>query len=388
MKSTSQKRRKSIWGFTLTEVAAVALISSIAVVGLGTMYGRSITGLKIQDRHLDMQRQLRLAIEMIKHDVRLAGFMATPNSSADQSVCPQPADIIRAVILQEDEGDIFDGSSNPNVSPVSLILFGDFSGGRTYTTSNITGNSVQLVSDVDLPQTEAEWEDVFKTNRYLKITTNEQFDMIVPITSAKFDTKRVEVQAGTMPLVSPPQMCGVEGFGTGYHVNVVNFIRYRIMKSPVPGSDDEDLVLVREELDKAGTEPIDNTRLIVAKDIVDMQFYDFFFDDDLTGTDPELSYYPTIDSSAGGGLLPKDRLGVSPLAKPEDLRALTVKLTARTPTEDPDVFHTKRDSLHSPLKTYDLDADPTGAARCISAATRIQLRSLTAKNLKPGGGGP
>tara|TARA_B100000029_G_scaffold422017_1_gene428514 strand:+ start:3025 stop:4191 length:1167 start_codon:yes stop_codon:yes gene_type:complete len=388
MKPELQIRRKGIWGFTLAEVAAVALVSSIAVVGLGTMYGRSITGLKIQDRHLDMQRQLRHAIEMIKQDVRLAGFMATPNSSADQSVCPQPANILRAVILKKADGDIFDGSSNPNISPVSLTLFGDFSGGRTFTTTNISGNSVQLINDADLPQTEAEWDDVFKTNRYLKITTNEQFDMIVPITAATFNTKRVEVEVGSMPRVSPPQMCGVEGFGTGYHVNVVNFIRYRIMRSPETNSKKEDLVLVREELDNAGEEPIENTRLIVARDVVDMQFYDFFFDDDLTGTDPELSYFPTIDSVDGGGLVPQDRLGVSPLAKPEDLRAITVKLTARTPSEDPDVSHTERSSLHAPLKTYDLDADPSGAARCISAATRIQLRSLTSKNLKPAGGGP
>lgn len=359
-------------------------ISVIAASGLMLMYGQSVTALHVQDRHLDMQRQLRMATELIKQDVRLAGFLATPNSLMDTSICPRPSTNMRAVTITPADGFVFDTSNNLNIKPSTITLFGDFSGGTIYMSQSVVGNRIQLIDDGTLPATSEEWDDFFQPHRFVKVTTNEQFDMILPIQSSSFDEKSVTLSE-TPPTVSPPQMCGVSSYGAGYYINVVYFVRYRVVKDLRDGAAKESTVLIREELGRDGLTPVSTTRMIVANDIVDLQFYDFIFDEDQTGIDPFLRSYSFLESIAGSSTV-GERLSDGALAIPESLRAMTVKITSRTPVEDPDFSHTPRKSAHSPIYSFELTGNHSGACRCSSAATRIQMRSLTGRNLKVQGG--
>jgi hypothetical protein len=359
-------------------------ISIIAASGLMLMYGQSVTALHVQDRHLDMQRQLRMATELIKQDVRLAGFLATPNSLMDTSICPRPATIMRALTITPSDGFVFDNTNNPNIKPSTLTLFGDFSGGTIYMSQSVVGNRIQLINDGTLPNTLEAWDDFFQPHRYVKVTTNEQFDMILPIQSSNFDEKSVTL-AETPPTVSPPQMCGVASFGAGYYINVVYFVRYRVVRDLRDGALKHSTVLIREELNRDGLTPVPTSRMIVANDIVDLQFYDFIFDEDQTGIDPFLRSYSFLETIAGSTTV-EARLSDGALAIPESLRAMTVKLTSRTPTEDPDYSHAIRKSRHAPIYSFELTGNHSGSCRCSSAATRIQMRSLTGRNLKAKGG--
>lgn len=371
-------------GFSLTELMVVMAISVIAASGLMMMYGQSVTALHVQDRHLDMQRQLRMATELIKQDLRLAGFLATPNSLMDTSICPRPSTNMRAVSITPADGFVFDKTNNPNIKPSTLTLFGDFSGGTIYMSQSVVGNRIQLINDGTLPQTAEEWDDFFQPHRFVKITTNEQFDMIIPIQSSDFDEKSITL-AETPPTVSPPQMCGIASYGAGYYVNVVYFVRYRVVKDLRAGAAKHSTVLIREELSRDGLTPVPTTRMIVANDVVDLQFYDFIFDEDQTGIDPFLRSYSFLETIAGTSTV-ADRLSDGALASPESLRAMTVKLTTRTPAEDPDFSHATRSSLHAPIYSFELTGNYSGSCRCSSAATRIQMRSLTGRNLKAKGG--
>jgi prepilin-type N-terminal cleavage/methylation domain-containing protein len=374
------RRRK---GFTLAELLVVLAVAIMALSGLMLLYSRSISGIQVQDRYLTMQRQLRFGMETLKKDLRLAGFLATPNSAIDANLCPKPTNTLRSVTVRSFDGDIYLPSSNPHVFPDSLTLFGDFSGGLVFSTENIQGSTVTLIDDGSLPNSVESWAEVFQNHRFLRITTNDQYEMIISIQGSDFQSKTIKLSE-TPPIVSPPQMCGIEGYGVGYYVNLAYYVRYRIMDDPRTGAAADSTVLVREELATNAITAIPTTRMIVASNVVDMQFYDFVFDTDLTGLDPNMTFAPNLTSNVGSATA-AELLGIAQGAAPQDLRAITVKLTARSPREDPDYMHVKRVKEHSPLNSYDLNGDLTGSCRCISAATRVQLRSLTARNLKAGG---
>ncbi len=404
--------RGRLAGFTLVELLVVVFIATMVVTGLLLLYSRSTAGVRTHDSYLTLQRQLRFALETIKGDIHLAGFMATANIDVDDNVCETPNDPdagtplnIRAVRIDRNNGYVPDTNDNPNIESSSITLFGDFSGGGTYNSLSITGTTVTFQDDGSLPNgSETEWDRYFgveagEPHRFLRITTPLQFEMLYPVTDATGSPTNTVTVSQAPILAAPPVNCGVEGQGAGHTMNVAYYVRYRIWSDPrVEAGDVPRPALIREHLDFDGTTALATTRMIVASNIVDMQFYDFVFDEDSTRRTPDLVHYPLLTSqragdsafivsAAGGGLLG----GVANEAEPEHLRAMTVKITACEPEQDYDVTHIQRASTTSPIRTYRyntalLNDDRAGAARCMSAAARVQIRSLMVRNLKEGGG--
>jgi hypothetical protein len=359
------------------------------MTGMLSMFSQSARSVDVLDQHLALQRQLRFAAEAIKRDLRLTGFLSTPNSKVDSNQCPDPVTtpgvyVMRALSLELRNGYVHAPSVNVNISPTSISIFGDFSGGQSFKTReiNVGSDTVVLLDGDSVPKTEDEWNLVFRDHRILRVTNPEQYDFYLPIEQSDFSSKTIRLD-GSIPEANPPDNCGVLGFGAGYNVNINHYVRYRIIKDPRERSR---TVLVREELAADGQTPVESTRMIIGENIVDLQFYDFIFDMGPANA-PDLKRAATVSDMidgdvvadpSGGGLL-----GFSGFNNhPEHLRALTIKVTSCARKQDSDMLFQPRRNPSAPIYSYKLNEQMSGAVRCMSAASRVQLRSLMVRNLK------
>ncbi|MBM4371619.1 MAG: prepilin-type N-terminal cleavage/methylation domain-containing protein [Deltaproteobacteria bacterium] len=394
MGSPSRETRR---GLTLVEVLVTVVLASIMVAGVYLIYSRSVLAFRVENQVMTLQDRLRFGLEHLKRDVRRAGFLATPNSLVDANICPPPTYHLRAVTLATASGDVWDPDSNENVAPTAITLFGDFFSGQVYRTSGIVGNRVYFQGTANFPGTELEFNRIFcgptcnAPNRYLRIVTQDQFEVMLPITDVEWEgpTGRYVVLSEDVPRVGGSNRCGISGLGEGLEVNVAGFVRYRIAFDTRPSApvdpDSGDPVktdLVREELDIDGQTELDGTQLVVADYAVDLQFYDFGFDVSAPGVAPQMVYISLITDVMGTG---SQTLAATADANPEDLRVLTLKLTLRSDEEDSNFPFTPRPGPFTPLEGYELDPQIQGASRTLSMACKVGLSSLLARNLSPGG---
>ncbi len=368
-------------GLTLVELLIVVGLVSLVTGGVYMIYGKSMESFRAEEQILDMQDRLRFGLEHLKRDIRRSGFLVTPNSNADINICPAPAFHLRAVTIGVGNGHVYQPGSgaNPNIAPDSITMFGDFFSGQTYRTSGISGNRVYLQATANFPATEDDFNRIFSANRYLRIVTADQFEIMLPIVEARWSERSI-VLSQSIPMAGGGNFCGINGFGETLEVNVAGFVGYSIMSDDRPNAPTGKSILVRQELRLDGTNPVEGTRLVVADYVVDLQFYDFAIAQDSTGSAPDIIYYPTYADLAGSGV---NSLGSETDANPEDLRALTVKMTVRTAEEDPRLGFSAREGLDLPLDSFEL-SDMEGACRTMSSASRLWLPSLAARNLKEG----
>jgi prepilin-type N-terminal cleavage/methylation domain-containing protein len=376
-RETSGRKIRSSRGLTLVEVMVTIALAGMVVVGVYKLYGVTIGSFRIESQFLDMQERLRFGLEHLKRDLRRAGFLASPNALRDPNVCA-PAPNALAVALEPGTGYVFDASSNSNLQPTSLTLFGDFFSGQVYRSAGVDGARVYLQSTANFPN-ELEFNRIFNDDHYLRIVTQDQFEILLPIESADF-TQSMIVLNQTVPRAGGGSLCGISGFGEGLEVSVAGFVRYRIARDDRPNAPSSGAKsdLIREVLSVNGSTVV--SQLVIADYGIDLQFYDFALDQDVTGSSPDIVYNaPTVGQVTGAGLfsLKNDHTG-----SPEDLRALTVKLTVRTPDEDQDFSFRERENIYSPIESFELDTDMRGSARTLSLACRVGLTSLAARNMK------
>ncbi len=376
-------------GFTLIELMVTVVLSFVIIGAIYTLYGQSVSAYRVEGQSMDMQDRLRFGLEHIKRDLRRAGFLATPNSALDSAVCPKPTDALRAITLStfQDDGSVYREDENVYVRPTSMVLFGDFFSGKTYRTAGIQGNQVILQATQTFPDNQVSFNQVFNPSpltptRYLRIMNQDQFEVYLAITDADFASRTVTLES-SVPAAGAGTMCGITGFGEGLEVNVAGFVRYRIVSDERPDVEDGKTDLVRDELQLDGKTPVPNSQLVIADYAVDLQYYDFGFDMDDVGNSPNFVQYALIDQVAddtGGGFLGKG----AGTAIPHRLRYLTVKLTVRTVTEDPEFnFQPRENGKHEPLVSFDL-SDMKGSCRTSSLASRVELTSLAVRNLVGG----
>ncbi len=381
---------RSMKGFTLVELMVTVVLSFVIVGAVYSLYAQSVSAYRVEGETLDMQDRLRFGLEHIKRDLRRAGFLATPNSTADDSVCPKPTDALRAITLSTffADGSVFRPDENSYVRPTTMTLFGDFFSGRVYRTAGIQGNQVILQGTATFPDNEVAFNQVFNPysatpSRYLRIVTQDQFDVYLAIVDADFASRTLTLESA-VPSAGAGSMCGITGYGEGLEVNVAGFVRYRIVPDTRPNAQTGKTDLVREELQLDGETGVPNSQLVIADYAVELQFYDFGFDVDTAGNSPNFVQYALIDQVAndtGSGFLGKD----AGTAIPHRLRYVTVKLTVRASTEDPDfAFSPRTSSKYEPLRSFDL-SDMQGSCRTSTLASRVELTSLAVRNLVSGG---
>lgn len=362
---------------TLIELMVAMALSVILVMAIYYVYSVTTRSYRVQDQTMQAMEQARFGLDQLRRDIGAAGFLATPNSAADNNVCPKPVVPLRAFSVAREGAT----NGNANLRPNSVTLMGAFWNPAVYTTRSVVGRVVNLLDQVDgatFPDTQADFDQVFVPNRLLRIVNAEQFEMFYRIESANFNARTVTV-ADAIAVTSPPDFCGIQGFGVGLEVSVVGFVRYRIVDDPAEAGKVD---LIRQELD--ARDPtlrtvLPNSTIRVAEYVADLQFYDFAMDTDVTGQAPFLTIFPTVAGVLdGGGHL----LDLSDAARPQDLRFVTVKLTTRTPDEDEAWRHRPRQNLFDPIESYEVDPNMAGAARTVTLATRVSLDSFQVRNVK------
>lgn len=366
-------------GFTIVELMVTIVLAILILGGIYVIFSRSVGAYRVENQILSMQDRARFGLDHIRRDLRRAGFLATPNSIVDANVCPKPDAALRAVSLYPNTGTVFQpwGDANPNIEPTSIVLFGDFFSGQIYRTQGVIGNRVFLQVTANFPPSEAEFNRVFNTDRYLRIVTKDQYEIMVPIQESDFVERSVTLEE-EVPVVGATAVCGISGFGEGLDVNVAGFIRYRIAADTRPNAPVGKTDLVREELQVDGLNVIDGSQLVIADYAVDLQFYDFGFDTDNTGLNPTVVVFPLLSNVAGSGV---GFLDPQPGSTPEDLRFLTAVLTVRSEEEDPNHTYLDRAEVFAPLDGYQLD-EMDGGCRTLTTASRVQLSSVAVRNLK------
>lgn len=382
----------------------VTLVLSLVVVGaLYLIYAQSVAAYRTENQYLDMQERVRFGMEHLKRDLRRAGFMAHPNSqNSTANICPTPASPLRAVTVFAGDGSTTYqpwSGANPNIKPVQIALFGDFFHGKAFPTAGVQNNKVYFQQHPNLPgcsysetagitnnalcTNAVEFLRVFNSDRYLRIVTQDQDEILIPILSANWAERSVTL-TGAVPRFGTDN-CGITGFGEGLEANVAGFVRYRVAVDTriTPAGPKTDLI--REELQVDGTSVVVDSQLVIAEFVVDLGLYDFVFDTAGTGTPTLVSIDTTaigVADEVGGGLL-----GNTPGSYPENLRALTVKLTVRTPTEDQDFSFDQRTGQYEPLDGFEIDP-LVGACRTLTLGSRVELTSLAVRNLRRAFGGP
>lgn len=371
-------RRLQRRGFTLIELMVTIAVSAIVIIGIYTLYSVSVTGYRIQDQTLDAQGQLRQAMLQLKADLRAAGYNAPAQSDVEPWVRAVGTTTLAAFTVQpQNPAPVANSGVNENIAPQMVDLLGDFESHRQYRTVLIAGDTVTIQWSPEYGD-EQEFQRLFRPGnlvrielygvareeQVIEIVANDPGDMIQPSITLEGDVQNVQ------------------GFGSGHELTVMSWYRYRLQLDTRRNSDNSvKFDLVREQLNGDGL-PIDNTMLVVAENIVDLQVYDLCFNRTLpdpgtwTQVPVDLACFPTVEAANASV-----DFAVGPGANnsSHNLRAVTVKISARTPFEDPDVPFAPKPELNHPMRAYDLDPDLQGAARVFEMAATIMMTGIQSR---------
>jgi len=369
-------------GLTIVELLVALSIASIIMFGIYSVYSVSADTYRIQNEIMEAMDQARFGLEQVKRDISKAAFLGTPNSVGDAMVCPKPGNPIRGIIVER-SGAVVNPGFNRNIQPNGMIMFGSYWSDQTYLTRSVVGSTVTLQTAADgapFPATREEFEGIFTQGRFLRIVNAEQYEGYYLIQSSDFGSGTIQLQS-PVTTATPPNYCGIQGFGVGLEASVAGWVRYRLIADPLD-ADGLKIDLVRHEL--LGSDPllqtvVANSGITMAEYVVDLQLYDFVVDTDRSGRAPLLVNLQHVDAVLDGGT---QKLDMSADARPQDLRFVTVKLTTRTVHEDEKFQMIQRQALFTPIEAYDLDPIMEGAARTVSLSSRVGLKTFLVRNVK------
>lgn len=352
------------------------LIGAFVIMAIYAMYSISIRGYRVQDQGMEATAQLRTALTQLRADLRSAAFNAPAQSDKEPWVFVLGGAPLYGVIVEVDPNvPVANIGQNNNIRPQRITLTGDFESHQTYQAARITGQTVTLAW-TPAHGNQTDFERIFVNSNQLRIepygvARQEQY---VAITSSDFNGG----SNPTITVANPVQ--SISGFGSGSEVTVISTIRYRLIRDTRRNDESVKYDLVREKINALGG-PVPGSWLVIAEYIVDLQVYDFCFNSSApqAGTMEQLPIqlvcYPTIEQlDAGPHSLNNDDTNDA-----HQLRALSVKLSARTIFEDPDIPFASRPTIDEPLRTYDLDPELSGAARVYEAPFTVFMTSLQAR---------
>jgi len=373
-------------------------LSAIVAVGLYSISLVASQTFQQQQRISEVQLRLRSAIELLRSDVQRAGYMATPSSVADPSVCPKPTDVIQAVqLLRESSNPTHEASLNAGISPVRLVMTGNYVNTDEYLVMGIQGNLVYLQQHAPAYAqriaSATTFREIFQ-GRTVRITgTNgqTQFNQVIEATwQSPSGTAYPSLRLVSEPVIigSGATGCGIAGLGVGATISPIISIQYRIASTAtsqptanvgVPASTTGKTDLVREEVVPNANllTPIANTQRIAAEYAVDFDVAGVF--DTGIGLEPVHVRHPF---GAENNFLLLGVAGAGASA-PHRLRALSVRLSVRDRVQDPDFAWVARgDGGADPLTRFKVMPNQIGAARVRSVTTEITLPNLAYRNVR------
>ena len=376
------KRARRQQGFTLVEMMVALVAGAIAISSIYYISASSSWHFQEQQRVAQTQQNLRMAMEHLRRDIARAGYLGTPNSAREQR-CMTPATPITAVELVHGAGtSVLPNAAANGVEADTLRLTGNYVTSDSYLVNTFSagGNSADLqqtwqafrrtfgAADAGTYSAEA-FEDVFRTGRWLHITTTAGYHFFVEITAQDGATASVTFNPA-VPIGTP---C-MPGLGTGATIAPLTRIEYVVLNANATASlaslarssvaeGTVHPVLVRREIDVDSLTVVDNTERVVAEYVANFDV-DFIVDTEVTtGAAPNLQLQGDAIAAAT----------LAPAANPHRARAAIVSLSLRSPTEDPRF-----------AAGYDLDGDTTnGTMRVRPMTTQILMPNIANRVIRP-----
>lgn len=381
-------------GFTLMELMVAIGLSAVIAVGLYSLSMVASQTFNQQQRISEVQLRLRTAMEMLRGDIARAGYMSTPSSATDPNVCPRPTPAVQSVQLQRDTPNpTYSQSDNTFIDPVRLRLSGNYVSTDEYRIMGINGTTVSLQNQTlaytRVPD-DATFQRIF-VNRWARITGSNGLMQVVKITGGSFQAPGAATYP-TLTLESAPTIigaggagCGIPGLGVGATIAPITTIQYRI--STATNNFDESAAfatgrtdLIREELgpDAGGNvATISGTQRVIADYAVDFDIAAVVDSAAPGAPQPTLTRYPFGDARNFSVLGSLGSAG----SQPERVRALSVRLSVRDRTQDPDFAWVPRAAATDPLTRFRVFPTQSGAARVRSLTTEIELPNIALRNL-------
>ncbi len=387
--------RRGTAGFTLMELFIAIGLSGVIAIGLYSLSMVATQTFNQQQRISEVQLRLRTAMESLRADVARAGYMATPSSLTDPNVCPRPVQSVQAVMAQVDSPNpTHSASDNQFITPSVLTLTGNFASTDEYRIMGINGTTVflqnQTIAYRRVPDN-ATFQRIF-ANRFARITGSNGMMQFVQITNCTFQAPGAAAYPALTLAVAPTIIgasgagCGVPGLGVGATIAPISVVRYEIAAgtnnfnesaASFTGRTD----LVREELGPGSggaLTPVAGTLRTMAEYAVDFAVA-AVVDSAIAGApQPVLTRYPFGDVRTFNMLGP---LGGA-ASHPERVRALSVRLSVRDRSQDPDFGWVVRGAATDPLTRFRVFPSQRGAARVRSLTGEVQLMNVALRNLR------
>lgn len=373
-------------GFTIVELMVALTAGAIVVTSMFAISSSSQKHFNEQQRVSSVQTNLRLGGETLRRDIARAGFLGTPSSRTDQR-CVTPANEIQAI-------EITDGTSTGaiplaaehGVQGDTITLTGNYATSDAYLAIGLsgTGDVVYLQRGWQgfrrsfhspiapaYAFSAAAFNDAFVAGRMLHITTLNGNHFYSTIASA-------DATAATITIGTPLPVGGtcVVGLADGAQIAPLSRVRYRVdgvgagalaprsaAVAAVSGATNS--VLVREELTFAGA-VVAGSRRIVMEHVVDFNI------DAIVDTTTTATGAVNLARLTGAGLAPYAASGA--LAS-QRIRSLLVRVSARTPDQDP-TFPWVARGAGAPLTRYRASAATPGASRVRTLEMEIFLPNL------------
>lgn len=375
-------------GFTIVELMVALSISAILLGAVYSMFISSTSVFHTQEQLGTAQYKARTALEQILSDVRRAGFGATPNATADPMSCTNGGFTLHGIVVEEFSGEgiipCYD-STNPNIDPDQITLTGNFSTARPY-----PGLASAITGQVRLQVSEAAGANAYLAGNI--VFTAADFDRVFTLLPQRLVAVRdvygrtyvTHVGGGAYPELTLDNLggsgpaCGVQGASSLVQVSPVDIVRYRIVRREL--GDDQggsETLLVREALDTSGN-PVENGRMVVSDDVVDLQVW-FVFRDPTGNTLPpdpdETDTRSNLDISVNG----------EANARPELIRSAIVRVSVRTELEHRGVAHRPRLDGPEHLVSFDVDCrsgnGEPGAAAVVSFTGQVEVPNFSLQNV-------
>lgn len=373
-------------GFNLIELLMAMALSTMIFMSITMLYTYQGEALQQQASYATMQSEARFALDHLSRDLVSLGSNTSPNTLNDAMVCPKPTTTLRVISLDPDNGHVYLPDINTNTKKLAVTLFGSLDVKQRFRTASIAGDTVVLLDEAmgtsKLPATKEAWDQIFSTDRYLRVSSSDGSAFYYPIASTSFSGKSVKL-SGAPPQVGGSQRCGYQGFGGGMWVDVQGFIRYRTVADQRPGSPKDSkgrwrrTLLVRERLATDGLTPTQS--LVLAENAIEIDIYDVGYDQDPTPDNVSPFFLPMnihMVQAGGAGLL-----GTTLSALPEEIRFLTIKVSVRSEFENRELIHQPRDFAFLPLRTFKIDDTLKGAAPVVTLGGRVTMPTMVSRNL-------
>ena len=385
--------RRAAAGFTMVELLIALFLSSVVMLAVYFVFISNTEQYYRQEQIVQMQENMRFALEHVKNDMRNAGRLTVVNgnnANPDPGFC-RPTPDMQAIKLFDNEQPgaradfpgILQQFEN-GIRPDRLQLLVDASGATPAITRRISGQVVTLESSDRQPTRDARtllqagadqrFERLFRPGHFLYISSlDEKASDLVPITGVNFDAAGARVTLSRQPCL-PAGMCDGR-----CNVNPVQLVEYALVDDvDVTGKTD----LVRRIIAADGDEPIEGTQLVISEYAVNLQIWGTYDARVLAGNQPDVPRDPDPTDDIGNWPNAVDEGRVLNV-RPERVRALNVVLATRTPRADRN-FTLAFDLADAPNRRiiadrtwFKLDNAPeTGFARVATLVSQVETPNI------------